>query len=72
MPTQGAAAQAEEGFWAEVFLEDCLITATTTTEGHQMQAVEAGHHTRVVEVVDDLPTVRPNYKEQISLLKFYS
>ena len=40
-------------------------------EGHQMQAVEAGHHTRVVEVVDDLPTIRPSYKEQISLLKFY-
>ena len=72
MPTQGAAALAEEGFWAEDCWEDCLITATTTTAGHQMQAVEAGHHTRVVEVVDDLPTVRPNYKEQISLLKFYS
>ena len=40
-------------------------------EGHQMQNVEAGLHTRVVEVVDDLPTIRPNYKEQISLLKFY-
>ena len=61
----------EEGFWAEDCLEDCSITATTTMEGHQMQAVEAGHHTRVVEVVDDLPTIRPNYKEQISLLKFY-